>query len=917
MPDLLTLPAGAPIQEDDEVVIVRGDQTYTVTVAQLLTGLQATLAIAQGTVLGRAVVGTGAPAALPLGSGVALSGGAVVANAADHLGLPVLGGMDANADLIANSAGAPVRLPWVLVQAFLKNQLAWLDGSGPPSGGLGVPDDYYIDNVTADFYRKTVNGWVLRGNFRGVIGQLSIGAGLTSSGGALVADVQSVAGRTGDVMVSTADLTDVAAVGQPNGVASLGPNGRLNPAQVPSGLTSGITARGVWNADTNTPTLASGVGTNGDVWAVSVAGDTALDSALGEDETWAVGDQAWYSDGWHRVPFSTVMASIALTSLASLGFSDGTVITPRLSLVRKLLQTWTRNGDIAGAIRDNGALWFALAQFGTVSAGAVNADSVDATDLDAVNADIDVAAILEGTLAGVRYSRRALARRWLNLWLDELGNGALGLRPNGLVEIGAAKIKSLEAETFTMTGGASGGVANNIVAASPLVRGLSHYEVDAIGHIASAINLRGQGLALPRPAIIARAVHQAVKPTMVHTYTPPKTAPDQSVPSGTTIATLWSMRLGFEWVRIIAGHQATGAAAMTAIVAPTAHPNDGINPVDGAGDPVSWTQLKANNGGALTPTPWNQATGSAVSLAMNPGDGVEVWGLAASDWQPVSSLPRSDGGAYPLLMVRVYLTGLPGAVTATPSTKWMGLTPASYAFGRSWAAYTASGDHVSSVGAFPVSGTDFGSNWAPLMIQTYSRAWGFQMWGCGDSNMAGTGSQDGLLGFYRGSGLALDRRFPVIEGNLNQPGSDPPTYMGNVANLVDAIRPSALVMFPFSFNGGAATQAKLDSDWARGMLLAERTLRHGGVPALMGYPPRPAMSAEQDAIRLQSLERIDAAAAAGMLAINTNAQIAVPGTPQTWVPGTSDVAAMHYSEIGHRIVAERLTAGLAHAFGIY
>lgn len=82
-------------------------------------------------------------------------------------------------------------------------------------------------------------------------------------------------------------------------------------------------------------------------------------------------------------------------------------------------------------------------------------------------------------------------------------------------------------------------------------------------------------------------------------------------------------------------------------------------------------------------------------------------------------------------MVRVVLTGSPGAVTAAPSTKWMGLTPSDYAFGRSWAVYTASGDHVYSLGAFLVSGTDFRSNWAPLMIQTYSRAWGFQMWGCG------------------------------------------------------------------------------------------------------------------------------------------------------------------------------------------
>jgi len=182
MPDLLTLPEGAPIQTTDEVMIVRGDETYAVTVAQLLTGLQAALSLSQNTLLGRTAAGAGAPAALPLGAGVALSGGALVANATDHLALTALGSMDAAADLVVNSAGAPRRLPWPLVQSFMKNQLAWLDGAGAPSNTLGVEDDYYIDTDTASFYRKAGGGWVLKGSFRGPAGAWLTGTGVPSNG---------------------------------------------------------------------------------------------------------------------------------------------------------------------------------------------------------------------------------------------------------------------------------------------------------------------------------------------------------------------------------------------------------------------------------------------------------------------------------------------------------------------------------------------------------------------------------------------------------------------------------------------------------------------------------------------------------------------------------------------------------------
>jgi hypothetical protein len=56
--------------------------------------------------------------------------------------------------------------------------------------------------------------------------------------------------------------------------------------------------KGTWNASTNTPALASGVGTKGDYYVVSVAGATNLDGIT----NWGVGDWATFNGSvWQRV----------------------------------------------------------------------------------------------------------------------------------------------------------------------------------------------------------------------------------------------------------------------------------------------------------------------------------------------------------------------------------------------------------------------------------------------------------------------------------------------------------------------------------------------------------------------------------------------------------------------------------------
>jgi len=56
--------------------------------------------------------------------------------------------------------------------------------------------------------------------------------------------------------------------------------------------------KGTWDAGTNTPTLASGVGAKGDYYVVSVAGNTALDGI----SNWSVGDWVTFNGTlWQRL----------------------------------------------------------------------------------------------------------------------------------------------------------------------------------------------------------------------------------------------------------------------------------------------------------------------------------------------------------------------------------------------------------------------------------------------------------------------------------------------------------------------------------------------------------------------------------------------------------------------------------------
>jgi hypothetical protein len=115
-----------------------------------------------------------------------------------------------------------------------------------------------------------------------------------------------------------------------------------------SALVGGATYQGVWNASTNTPTLASGTGTKGYYYVVSVAGSTNLDGIT----DWKIGDWAIFNGTtWDKVDNTDAVSSVngftGAVNLALDNISDVSAASPtnaqllRFNGTSSLWENWT------------------------------------------------------------------------------------------------------------------------------------------------------------------------------------------------------------------------------------------------------------------------------------------------------------------------------------------------------------------------------------------------------------------------------------------------------------------------------------------------------------------------------------------------------------------------------------------------
>lgn len=228
-----------------------------------------------------------------------------------------------------------------------------------------------------------------------------------------------------------------------NGYAGLDSGGKVAAAQLPSTV---MNYRGAWNASTNSPTLADGTGSNGDVYRASVAGTQNLGSG---SQTWAIGDLAIYNGTiWQHSPAADGVSSV-----------NGNTGAVTVNAINQL------TGDITAGPASGSASAAA-----TIAAGAVTAAKL-ATVTDGVTLDqsgsgstLEIKSGGVGTtqLAAAAVTAAKLGSVTDGTTLDQSGAGstievkALGIGTAQLAAaaVTAAKIATGAFDQATITGGA-------------------------------------------------------------------------------------------------------------------------------------------------------------------------------------------------------------------------------------------------------------------------------------------------------------------------------------------------------------------------------------------------------------------------------------------------------------------------------
>lgn len=137
---------------------------------------------------------------------------------------------------------------------------------------------------------------------------------------------------------------------QPNGYPSLDGGGHVPLSELPASIQGAMQYEGVWDASANSPALASGVGTKGFFYKVSVAGNTSLDG----NSNWHIGDLAIFDGSvWDKVDNYEAVTSVAgRTGAVTLAESDIASLTTDLATLSSAISSEASTRAAADALAE-------------------------------------------------------------------------------------------------------------------------------------------------------------------------------------------------------------------------------------------------------------------------------------------------------------------------------------------------------------------------------------------------------------------------------------------------------------------------------------------------------------------------------------------------------------------------------------
>lgn len=159
--------------------------------------------------------------------------------------------------------------------------------------------------------------------------------------------------------------------------------------------------KGTWNANTNSPTLTSGVGTKGDYYVVSTAGTTNLDGIT----DWQIGDWAVFNGtAWQKIDNTDLVQSVngqtgaVVLTAPDVGATPNTayVITSGLASGGGQLTgnvTITVNDIPAGNVTGLGTMATQNANNVTITGGSINVSNTNTVATTSSTATFTTAAL--------------------------------------------------------------------------------------------------------------------------------------------------------------------------------------------------------------------------------------------------------------------------------------------------------------------------------------------------------------------------------------------------------------------------------------------------------------------------------------------------------------------------------------------
>jgi len=275
--------------------------------------------------------------------------------------------------------------------------------------------------------------------------------------------------------------------------------------------------------------------------------------------------------------------------------------------------------------------------------------------------------------------------------------------------------------------------------------------------------------------------------------------------------------------------------------------------------------------------------------------------LASSGVIPCRSVPRTDGGKYPLVHIRTHTVSNLPAYGNMANAGWDANNPDWVMEGYSQGA----GDFCSTNQAAFTS-TTRNNILVPAIVKFHYDVVGYTGLGIGDSIMGGDSVLDGaparMSYGYRAIRKLQDAGLPFDFVNSAVSGNTWAQYAPRGKAAIDLLKPDFVLIPVFTPNDPSGTQAQIDTQWRNAMDLAEYAVAANVVPILVTPFPQNGTTVATDNLRLQNRTR---AMNSGFNYLDVEPLVSDRASPARYISGlNNDVT--HPNAIANDIVGDAL-----------